>query len=357
MPSTPTAFVILALVISTVLNAVASPGCGLNTITFNSAGHATRTLAGNRTYLLHIPTNYNAESAHAVVLSFHGYDGASSTQETLSQFSNRGVLINDRGIIAAYPQAALGNRTLCDGTTVEHEPAWEGAPYASADIDDVQFTKDILADISNNLCVDSTRIYAAGKSNGGGFVNLLACEPDTAALFAAFAPVSAALYPGTHAFSDCNPGRPIPLINFHGLDDETIPYEGKSYQCTGNYTTPVIQTWRAEWAQRNGCTGTGDQLPNATSVTAPYPKTVEYLWSCSAPVQGFTVDDLGHSWPTILGLDPSGKPLNVAPFNATISTSDSSAPSIIEFFNQFTLPDTDSAAIVQRSAAQQQREL
>ncbi|KAG8862633.1 hypothetical protein FRB96_001192 [Tulasnella sp. 330] len=305
-------------------------GCGVHAIDFNSSGHATRTLSG-RTYLLHIPANYDSSKTHAVVLSYHGYDGTSAQQEILSQFSDPGVLINGRGIIAAYPQGALGNRTLCSGA-LEFKSAWQGAPYASPGVDDVQFTKDIITDISSNLCVDNTRIYAAGKSNGGGFVNLLACQPDTAPLFAAFAPVSAALYPGTHAFSNCTPGRPVPIINFHGLNDTTIPFAGKSSNCGGNSTTPDIPTWRAQWAQRNGCVSVGGQLlPNATSVINPFPNTAESIWNCSAPVEGFTVNGLAHSWPTTQGLDKSGAPLNVAQFNATV-------PPIINFFNQFALP-------------------
>jgi poly(3-hydroxybutyrate) depolymerase len=47
-------------------------------------------------------------------------------------------------------------------------------------------------------------------------VNLLACSEQTASKFAAFALVSAALYSGTHPFTACDPGRKVPLINFHG---------------------------------------------------------------------------------------------------------------------------------------------
>lgn len=37
-------------------------------------------------------------------------------------------------------------------------------------VDDIQFTLDMISDLQDNLCVDSKRIYAAGKSNGGGLV-------------------------------------------------------------------------------------------------------------------------------------------------------------------------------------------
>lgn len=58
--------------------------------------------------------------------------------------------------------------------------------------------------------------------------NLLACTRSTASLFSAFAPVSAALYPGDNPLTDCNPGRTLPVISFHGLADNTIPFGGQA---------------------------------------------------------------------------------------------------------------------------------
>jgi len=85
----------------------------------------------------------------------------------------------------------------------------------------------MVQQLSQNLCLDANRLYASGKSNGGGFTNLLACTPATAGLFAAFAPVSAALYAGANP-QNCTPGRPVPIINFHGLADKIIPFDGQA---------------------------------------------------------------------------------------------------------------------------------
>ena len=37
----------------------------------------------------------------------------------------------------------------------------------------IQFTHTILNELMANLCVDRTRVYATGNSNGGGFVSKL----------------------------------------------------------------------------------------------------------------------------------------------------------------------------------------
>lgn len=104
----------------------------------------------------------------------------------------------------------------------------------------------MVQQLQQNLCIDGNRMYASGKSNvsdfdlfhqkfplkcsscqGGGFTNLLACTPATANMFAAFAPVSAALYSGANP-QNCTPGRAVPIINFHGLADKIIPFDGQS---------------------------------------------------------------------------------------------------------------------------------
>jgi polyhydroxybutyrate depolymerase len=63
--------------------------------------------------------------------------------------------------------------------------------------DDITFTMDIMYELEQRLCVDTSRFYATGKSEGGGFAGMLACNETSAARIAAFAPVSGAFYPGT----------------------------------------------------------------------------------------------------------------------------------------------------------------
>jgi len=94
-------------------------------------------------------------------------------------------------------------------------------------------------------------------SGGGGFTNLLACDPNLSNQIAAFAPVSGAYYisaagqcqPDTIAIP-CNPSRrDIPVLEFHGANDETIPYAGgkRRGECL-----PSIEHWAQEWSMRNG---------------------------------------------------------------------------------------------------------
>ena len=65
---------------------------------------------------------------------------------------------------------------------------WQG-DFRHNSTDDKGFVADMLVYFGTNFCIDNSRIYAAGKSNGGGFTSLLACDSKLSKAFAAFAPV------------------------------------------------------------------------------------------------------------------------------------------------------------------------
>lgn len=152
----------------------------------------------------------------------------------------------------------------------------------------------MLDELQANLCINPSRIYITGKSNGGGFTNLLACTPSINKRVAAFGTASAALYPAAHPIDNCTPGRGINFLSTHGKADTTIPYAGRTHSSDGaKFTTPDVDNWRKAWASRNGCTNSA-----ATNVTKPYSGTTESVWMCpKAEVVGYEVQGLGHSWP------------------------------------------------------------
>jgi polyhydroxybutyrate depolymerase len=219
----------------------------------------------DREYTVHLPANYNRNRAYSVVMSFHGHKRTSQWQEELSGFS-----VYDT--IAVYPQGLIGT----DG-----ESAWTGAPYSAA-ADDVLFTSDLLDTLQKQLCVDAKRIYATGKSNGAGFVGVLACRMP--GRIAAFAPVSGAFYPQG---GDCNPSQHAAIIDFHGTADTTIPYNGNP-----DKGLPPIQDWMKQWAQRDNC------FPWPLTFS-PQDKVQVQVWlglNCS--LVHYQITGAGHVWPS-----------------------------------------------------------
>ncbi|KAH7317934.1 poly depolymerase [Rhexocercosporidium sp. MPI-PUGE-AT-0058] len=275
--------------------------------------HFTQSDGTARTYLIHIPSNYDVNTAVPLIFSFHGRTKNSSEQEELSQFSNEEW--NPNGI-AVYPQG-IDNQ-------------WQGDP-ASDGVDDIGFVSDMIAHFTDRYCIDTSRIYAAGKSNGGGFTNTLACDPELSKQIAAFAPVSGAFYVPGSSEDDCppqsislpcNPSRnPLPILEFHGSADSTIPYAGgpRRGECL-----PTIPHWVREWSKREGF-----GLTNKT--TSLYGgKVLRYEYGAASGrlgiVSHYLVEGLGHDWPSRAanGDNKKGTYLDATPI-------------IMDFFGRYTL--------------------
>ena len=159
---------------------------------------------------------------------------------------------------------------------------WHDGPGAEGDADQ-KFIRDLVVTLEQQYSIDPKRIYATGISNGGGMTNRLGC--DMADLIAAIAPDSGAY----NFWQSCKPSRPVPVLAFHGLDDNIVPYDGG----TPKAMEPAIEEWAASWGTRNGCSST----PN---ITTPVDGVTIRTWSnCkeNAEVILYTLANHGHSWP------------------------------------------------------------
>ncbi|PRP87941.1 carbohydrate esterase family 1 protein [Planoprotostelium fungivorum] len=310
---------------------IASSGCGKAYIakgyqrgvtkdfTLSTSGQPTRS------YSVHLPPNYSKDTqgGHPLVFSFHGATQTSKIQEDISDLSANGLEINNKSFVAVYPQGVNGIK----GTS-----AWTGAPYANSNVDDVAFVLKMMSVLTSDLCIDEDRIYATGKSNGGGFANYLACTPSTASKLAAIATASAAIYTN-HAFgpnNNCNPGRGFPIIDFHGTTDDTIKYDGGR---SNNADYLSSDNFFNGWGKRDNCTNPNQQTLQDGAVTIR-------KWSgCknTSLVRHFKINGMDHAWPrTTLPAKCNGKPGNNDCDKTVINANDYLLP----FFSQFALSTT-----------------
>ncbi|MGW7517592.1 alpha/beta hydrolase family esterase [Streptomyces sp. NPDC054796] len=234
---------------------------------------ATRTLTSGgqeRSYVVHLPDGYRDGRAYPVALAYHGQGRTSAYMEELTGFSGL------KNTIAVYPQGAPG--------TEDGKPSWQGAPYSAPGVDDVRYTADVLDALERDLCVDQRRVHAAGKSNGGGFVALLACRmPERIASFSA---VSGAYYPQA---GTCEPTREAPVLTFHGQADTTIPYGGEPAK-----GLPALPDWLAERAALAGC------APGARDRDKGDGVTVRTWHGCDGrgALVHYRIASLAHDWPS-----------------------------------------------------------
>lgn len=258
-----------------------TPGGSSQVVNFTTSS------GSQRQYLVYIPSTYSNTNKTALILSYHGASNTMQGQEAITGFSTSSL---NPDTIVVYPQGINGY--------------WQGAPYSTVGVDDVAFTTQLLANLSSTYCIDPSRIYASGFSNGGGFVGTLACDPNASLLFAAYGAHSGAFYPNvtytstcdpssvSYQYPSCNPGRQrMPIVEFHGFNDTQIPYAGGAHngQCL-----PSLPHWNTAWAARDGY--------STTNITTNLGGgNFEYQWgTSSAGVAGvvthYEVFGLGHQW-------------------------------------------------------------
>lgn len=243
--------------------AAARSGCGATLpagVVAGATSSRTVVVDGSKhSYLLHVPAGYDKDGPAPLVLNFHGFMSNPETQNSASGF----VGISDReGFILATPDGGIGWRFV------------ESARDANT-----AFVRELVASLRADLCVDPKRIYAAGKSQGGFMSSWLGCKAPE--LFAAVAAVSGMYEPPVGC-------APIPLIEFHGSADSTVPFGGGHILVLGNF--PGAVAVMDEWARVNGCEGS----PQIEQVT-PHVRRATYQDCKAATVQYLT--DAGHTWP------------------------------------------------------------
>ncbi|KAK4934790.1 hypothetical protein LTR10_024030 [Elasticomyces elasticus] len=294
----------------TIIRDSAISGCGQTLPTGQQHGNtANVTIESDgltRSYLVFVPPHYNPYIPTSVIFSYHGGSRTAQSQLQLDQLTNPEF---NTALIVVYPQGI--------------NDTWQGVPGITTN--DVQFTADILAEVESRYCIDPHRVFVTGKSDGGGFCNVLACDPTLSARFAAFAPVSGAYYVDTLPCNattvnlPCSPARhDIPLLAFHGGNDTTISYNGgeRKDECL-----PTIPHFIEEWAARDLLSPDNTTIPIANN-------TVLYRYGAGLEtgLVGLVYDAvIGHDWPsTAPNADNQVAGHHPASFNAT--------PIILGFF-------------------------
>ncbi|KAI7493155.1 carbohydrate esterase family 1 protein, partial [Hortaea werneckii] len=235
-----------------------SSGCGTplpNGVTPDGSS-TTFILAGpdgfSREYAIHIPKYYDTNRASPLIMAFPGNGDTAANIEPQTRMSNSEL--NPYGI-AVYVTGV--NRGFVSN------PGWGVPGSTNANVDDIGFIKTLVAYLTSNYCVDTGRIFATGHSNGGGFCNVMACDPVLSVTFAAFAPASGAFYTGatsgnpetiepvnTPTQPQCSPGRNnVPMLEFHGTNDGTINYYGGP---RNGRILPTLPHWATAWSARQG---------------------------------------------------------------------------------------------------------
>ena len=219
----------------------------------------TLTVAGTeRTYVLSVPTGYDASTPLPLVFAWHGLGG----DGTMARMYFRIETASGGGAIFAYPDG-LPNE---DG-----QAAWDLSDTGG----DVAYFDALLAALSAEYCVDATRVFSTGHSFGGFFTNRLGCS--RASVLRAVAPVAGGP-PFGGPGAACTPA--VAAWIAHGDNDETVDFS-------------MGEDARDNYLAANSCGTT-------TAPVEPSPCVAYEGCAAGRPVHWCVHQD-GHNWPSFAG--------------------------------------------------------
>jgi polyhydroxybutyrate depolymerase len=214
-----------------------------------------------RSAKVHVPASYDPAQRTPLVVDVHGRTQSASAEMSLT----KSIAKSDaEGFIAIYPESTTSPTSWNSGTCCE--------PATTNSVDDTAYFKKLLDEAEAKLCIDPSRIYMMGMSNGAYQSHRMACE--LADRVAAIGPVA-----GLLLFQGCAPSRPMPVMMINGTSDTLSQYQ---------YVAQGVDFWRA----KNQCTtmSTTYQKGDATCVT-------HSGCTAGADVVLCTIQNGGHQWP------------------------------------------------------------
>ena len=240
----------------------------------------------NRSFIVYVPSSYDATTQVPLLFNFHGGGGTSSG--FINYENDMRPIADTANFIAVYPQAAVdptdGSNSWLHKTPTTHN--------------DVNLIEAIIDTLSNDYNIDNDRVYACGYSEGGLFSYELGCRLNNR--IASFASVSGSMltesYRLNNGFGSCSPIHPTAVLLIPGTSDGSFHsmYNGfQPYYLSVNEITTY-------WANHNNTAinPTVTAVPNSNTSDG---STVEKrIWengdNCVA-VQELKVINGEHDWP------------------------------------------------------------
>jgi len=211
-----------------------------------------------RRYILSVPTNYDNKHAYKLVVSFHQRDG-NDIQNYSWQYYGLLPLSNNTTIFVA-PNGQL-NGAPCAGTGNGET----GCGWPNPNNSDLALADAVVAQIEQNFCVDTNRIFATGWSFGGAMSYETACARPLGTANGYLRAV--AVYSGSAQITagPCPPQNPVAYYASHGTNDTVLPYSG-GVSMAQNFAAANGCTW----ATPTQATGT-HVCTTVTGCTSGYP--------------------------------------------------------------------------------------
>ena len=235
-----------------------------------------------REYLVHVPKSYRGTPT-AMLVALHGGGGSADFQADDSRY--RLISKSEQaGFIAVFPNGY--SRFPSGALATWNAGACCGAAQKN-DVDDVGFLREVIQRVERQAKIDARRVFMTGMSNGALMSWRMACEASD--LIRGIAPVE-----GTDNTMHCRPARPVPVIEFHSLDDDHIPLNGgKGVSALTDTNFTSVPATQAKWVRLDRAEPTARRVLTVDGAHCD----LHQAKAGGAPVELCLTDTGGHSWP------------------------------------------------------------
>jgi poly(3-hydroxybutyrate) depolymerase len=263
-----------------------SSGCGkapsIASSDYNNGHHIAITAANKaREYILNVPTNYDNTHPYKLVIAYHELNGNDDEMYRNKYYHLLPLSDNSTIFVAPNGQIKGGN---C--------PAASGCGWPNTSDSDMLLADAVVAQIEQNFCVDTNRIFATGWSYGASMSEQTACERPLSGATNGWGVRAIAVYSVAYLSNTDNckasSSKPVAYYASHGTNDSVLPYSGG---------VSMVQTWAAA----DGCTAmtptqaTGNHVcSNYLGCSAGYP--VEFCSFVGPHTPDPTDPGSGTSW-------------------------------------------------------------
>lgn len=230
-----------------------------------------------------------APAPRPLVVDIHGLAEGAVIHAQTSRF---GVLGQKDGFVVVFPNGT--------GSPVRWNTSTGAKPNP-----DLDFLAAMLDQVESSQCIDTSRLYASGFSDGAFMVSTVACTMSSR--FAAIAAVSGLQLP-----TPCHTKRRVPILAFHGTADPILYFNGGVGIGTLNRAlgrgesggSPTTTTQPAKlhgpgypatvqaWAVKDGCNPRSTDTKVASQIILR-----TYRCPRGTAVKFFIVLGGGHAWP------------------------------------------------------------
>jgi polyhydroxybutyrate depolymerase len=236
-------------------------------------------------YRLYVPASLTPGTPVPLIMDLHGLNEPHQAQAAVSGWETKSetdhfVVVTPRG-----------------GTVI---PTWNST--VADDNPDTIYLRQLIEKTEAEVCIDESRAYVGGISNGGLESSIVGCK--LADKVAAVGLVSGIVVP-----EPCKSVRPMPAVVFWGVLDCVLPFYGGLGAClvggekgvpktapsapVRDGAVPPVEDAVAAWATRNGC----DEKPTVTKVGEHTEKRTFTACKDGSAIELYVISNGGHTWP------------------------------------------------------------